>query len=156
MAGLDPGSSADACLFICKAGIIIVSIFESYGIQWINISNSVCQIKIHSATQVCLGTTLNIVYRCLLSQLPAFSGPDNENTQEAAFTAISPRPNKVARQSLYVNDPRSTMLMLGLRQKRTLASQTMLPIFPLCMDIIPLINITSWITTMLAGNHNLY
>lgn len=106
-----------------------------------------------SATQVCLVTTLNIVYKCLLSQLPAFSGPDNENSQE---TAISPQPNKVARQSLYVNDPKSTMLMLGLCQKRTLASQTMLPIFPLCMDIIPLINITSWIITMLAGNQQIY
>lgn len=124
LAGLDPGSSTDSCLFICKAEIIIVSTFEGYGSQWINISNSVCQIKIHSATQVCLFTTLNIACRCLLSQTPAFSGPDNENTQEAAFTATTPRPNKVARQSLYMTNPRPTTSMLGLCRKRTLASQT--------------------------------
>lgn len=84
----------------------------------------VCQIKVHSATQVCLFTTLNIAYRCLLSQTPAFSGPDNETTQEAAFTATSPWPNKVARQSLYMTNPRPTTSMLGLCRKKTLASQT--------------------------------
>lgn len=131
------------CICSCKAWIIVVSALQ-------------CLSKMHSATYVCLVGILN-------TGLHDVSFHDSQ-LLVALITRIlkkqapqtHPQAKEVARQSLGLSDSRCTTLLLGVCRKTTSASQTSVAYISLCMDTIPLMNLTSWIIILLKGNHSLY